>query len=343
MILRYMLYQRHNVEEIEGIGSAYGGEMKNHGISKTEDLLVHSELRLNRTLGKISGFPTSKIKEFQAHAQLLEVSGMTGQYAEAFYRSGRHNLLKLAAPDPSVLVDEIDKAVKDSIIPEGIDLQTATKFQKRALKIAYSGKVFGLVESGTGPISGAIIYYNDETAVSDENGYFWLPVVSFGSVKLIIRTEGYHRLIRKLTLSPNVLSFNKIKLSEGNDEEETVDESAGDLIRHIDADDEIVFEDVSLEDLPNGSPLQLRHRYEDNKVRLIGVYRTRVGNKIKVKRLKIDGNLIDIDSSIEQIYIWQDGKLNKSSESIRDIRKNLFFKKFTDQKVEINPMSGVDF
>ena len=200
-----MSYQRHDVEEIEGIGNVYGEEMKNHGIFKTEDLLIHSELKLNRTLGKISGFPASKIKEFQAQAQLLQVSGMTGQYAEAFYRSGRHTLLKLASPDPSMLVDEVDKAVKDSIVSEGLDIKTATKFQKRALEIGYTGKISGLVESETGPISGAVIYYNNETTVSDENGYFWFSTVSFGSVRLIILAEGYYRTIRKLTIASKVL------------------------------------------------------------------------------------------------------------------------------------------
>ena len=335
-----MSYQRHAIEEIEGIGNAYGNEMKKHNISKTEDLLIHSELALNQILGKIAGFPTSKIREFQVCAQFLQIEGMTGQYAEAFYRAGRGNLLKLAAPDPSVLVEEMDKAVEESVVPEGINLQTAIKFQKEALKINYTGKVFGLLESETEPIRNAVIYYNNETSVSDENGYFWCSAVPFNSVKLIIRAEGYHREIRKYKITPEVRPLNKIRLRKGIDEEKIVDEYAGEPIRHTDADDEIIFEDVSLDDLPNGSPLELRYRYKDNQVRLTGVHRTRIGNKIKIKRLKIDGSLIDTESPIEQIYILQDGKLIKSSESIMDIRQNLFFKNLLDKKVEIKSLLG---
>ncbi len=330
-----MIYQRHDIEEIEGIGVSRTASMRSIGITATEDLLSASELRLKRMLDKIERFPVSRVKEFLAHATLMQVTGLDGQHAEALYLAGRRTLTRLAAPDPSVIVRELDQAVEEGTIPEGIDIATATRWQKHALIINYTGTITGIVESEGNPIDSAIVYCEQEQAVTDSTGKFWLPSIPFGTAKLIIKAEGYKRLTRKIKVGVDSLPLHKFTLTSGQDEEIIVDETDGNAIRTVDADDKIVFYDVELEELPDGTPLQLRHRYRNGNVRLIGVHRRRHNNLIEIPRVVVSGSLIDEGAIAEDVYILSKGKLNKSSDTIASVRNKLLFEKFI--KAGINP------
>jgi hypothetical protein len=332
-----MAYQRHDIEEIEGVGISRADSMRSIGITATEDLLSAPELILRRMLDKIERFPVSRVREFQAHATLMQVTGLDGQHAEALYRAGRRTLTRLAAPGPSVIVRELDQAVDEGIIPEGIETTTATRWQKRALVINYTGTVIGLVESEGNPVEGATVYCGEEQAITDATGKFWLPVVPFGTAKLIIKADGYKRLTRKVAVSVGSIPLHNFSLTAGEDEEKIVDEMEGSAIRTVEADDKIVFYDVELEDLPDGTPLQFRHRYRNGDVRLIGVYRRRRGNLIEIPRVVVSGDMVDGDAVKEDIYIWREGELHKSIDTIAGIHNKLLLEKFI--KAGIDPKS----
>ncbi|MCK4797888.1 MAG: DUF4332 domain-containing protein [Spirochaetes bacterium] len=336
-----MIYQRHDIEEIEGIGVSRTASMRSIGLTTTEDLLSASELRLKRMLDKIERFPVSRVREFLAHATFMQVTGLDGQHAEALYLAGRRTLTRLAAPDPSVIVRELDQAVEEGTIPEGIDIATATRWQKRALVINYTGTVTGIIESEGNPIDGATVYYEQEQAVTNGTGKFWLPAVPFGTAKLVIKAKGYKRLVRKIKVSVDSLPLHNFTLTSGQDEEQIVNEMEGNAIRTFDADDKMVFYDAELEELPEGAPLQFRHRYRNGNVRLIGVYRRRHNNLIEIPRVIVSGTLIDEGAVQGNVYYWKSGTLKKSTDTVTSLRDKLLLDKFKESGIELVLAGGV--
>jgi hypothetical protein len=331
-----MTYERHDIEEIEGIGPGRAAALRDRGIVSTEDLLERTSLELHRTVGDIPRFPTRKLPEYRAHAELVQVDGLGPQHAEALYRAGRTDLLALARPNPSTLVEDLAAAVRDGLAPEGIDEATAVRWQKRALTVAYTGTVVGRVlDEGGDPVAGAVAYADTERGVTDETGTFRLPAVPYGNAEVVVRAEGYRRATRTLPVRPDVDARHVFELTAGADDR-SVDESEGDVLEAVAPDDELVFEDVALGALADGTPLHFRHRYRDGRVRLHGVYRKRVGNRIVVSRVVVPGDAIG-DAAPGDVYYVEGGDLRASDETIGELRRRLATAHLAEHGVRLVP------
>lgn len=324
-----MPYKRHDIAEIEGVGKSRAGVLRQLGIRSTEDLLIRPESYLRAVAGRVPRFPVKRLAEFRAHAELMQVEGLTYQHAEALYRAGYRTLARFAAPDPATVVRALDAAVAENLIPESADQKTVLRWQKRALEIAYTGTLAGTITDGDAPVAGATVVCGFEQSETDERGDFYLPFVPAGRHRVIIRAEGFKRSAHRVVVEPGRSPRYRFKLERGADEAEVIDESQGQMISRFSADDKLVFDNRKLSELPEGTPLHFRERYKrGDKVRLQGVYRRREGNRVIVTRVVVPGGLVEKSAAPGDVYHVAAGALRKGRKRLDALRKGLLLDRF---------------
>ncbi len=316
-----MAYERHTIEEIEGIGETWGRHLRAVGITATEDLLVPSEERLRARLGTIRGFPVARLREFICNAELLQVEGMTGQFAEAFYHANRRTLLKLAAPDPKKLVTELKQAVQSGRIPEATTLTIATRWQKDAVAVRYTGALSGIVECEGDCLEGVEVYCGTESAKTDHEGKFYLPIVPYGKNELTVVAPGYRRLRTVFDLKLDA-AVPQLRLGVGRGEEptETADESTGETFDTMYPEDRVKFRRVRVESVAEGSPLVFQRFLKSGASRLSSVLRKRRGNEILVDQVTAPAGAIVGSPARGTVFYWKGGKLVESKETLNEVR-----------------------
>lgn len=327
-----MNYKLHPISDIEGIGVARAKELNKIDILYTEDLLLKSEDYLTFFLKKISGFPLTRLPEFISIAKFLQVNGLSGQHAEALYKAKIHTLLLLAMQKPSKIVNILDEAKSNGIIPESTNKEEVINWQKRALAIHYTSSVIGKVIHNNKPVQNAEIFCNFEEAITNNNGDFFIPVINYGKQKLIIRTQGYKTLSTKLDINLTKIHKFNFDLIKGQDKIKIIDEANGEPILNISTGDKVEFKDVDIINLIDKTPLKLKFRYKNGDIRLNGIHRKKIGHIIEVIRLRVSGDMVNIDDQIGQIYIYTNTLLEKTNHSTMDYRKKLL----TDKNFSID-------
>lgn len=79
----------YKIEDIEGIGPAYGEKLQTAGIKKVEELLENAAGRAGRKkLAEQTGIDESRILTWVNHADLFRVKGIGPQFAELLEAAG---------------------------------------------------------------------------------------------------------------------------------------------------------------------------------------------------------------------------------------------------------------
>ncbi len=79
----------YKIEEIEGIGGAYGEKLNAAGIKTTEDLLNKCAKKAGRVkLAEETGISEKLVLRWTNHADLFRIKGVAGQFAELLEASG---------------------------------------------------------------------------------------------------------------------------------------------------------------------------------------------------------------------------------------------------------------
>jgi predicted flap endonuclease-1-like 5' DNA nuclease len=85
------------IEEIEGIGPAYGAKLEAAGIRSAAALLKAGATRAGRkTLADQTGISGDKILEWVNHADLMRIDGVGSQYADLLEAAGVDSPAELA-------------------------------------------------------------------------------------------------------------------------------------------------------------------------------------------------------------------------------------------------------
>jgi predicted flap endonuclease-1-like 5' DNA nuclease len=108
-----------NVEEIEGIGPAYGRMLNKEGIKTTDDLLEAGSTRQGRKeLSDKTGMSEHVILEWVNRADLFRIKGVGEEYSDLLEASGVDTVVELARRNPEnlhntmVSVNETKKLVR---------------------------------------------------------------------------------------------------------------------------------------------------------------------------------------------------------------------------------------
>ena len=79
----------YKIEEIEGIGEAYGKKLEAAGIKTTDDLLQRAATPKGRAqIAEETGISSKLILKWANHADLFRIKGVAGQFAELLEAAG---------------------------------------------------------------------------------------------------------------------------------------------------------------------------------------------------------------------------------------------------------------
>jgi predicted flap endonuclease-1-like 5' DNA nuclease len=95
----------YKIEEIEGIGPAYGAKLRQAGINSVDQLLKKGCDRIGRDeLSDTTGLDASLILTWVNMADLFRVKGIGGEYAEFLKKSGVDTVKELRNRNPDNLL-----------------------------------------------------------------------------------------------------------------------------------------------------------------------------------------------------------------------------------------------
>ena len=96
------------IEEIEGIGPAYGAKLTAAGVTTTEQLLERGASRKGRTeLAGTTGITDTLILEWVNHADLMRIKGVGSEYSDLLEAAGVDSPAELAQRNAANLASAI--------------------------------------------------------------------------------------------------------------------------------------------------------------------------------------------------------------------------------------------
>lgn len=95
----------YDVEDVEGIGTVYGEQLREMGVEDTEDLAQHPVASIAEALDVSERVVTS----WRWMAEIMTVVGLGPQYAELLVRSGVEGVEGLQASEPGALIEDIQE------------------------------------------------------------------------------------------------------------------------------------------------------------------------------------------------------------------------------------------
>lgn len=97
-----------NIEDVEGIGPAYGEKLKAAGAGTTDALLSMGANPKGRSdLAEKSGISEKLILEWVNHVDLFRIKGVAGEYADLLEAAGVDSVPELAQRNAANLVQKL--------------------------------------------------------------------------------------------------------------------------------------------------------------------------------------------------------------------------------------------
>jgi predicted flap endonuclease-1-like 5' DNA nuclease len=94
----------HDIEDIEGIGTVYGERLRKLGIHTTARLAYEDV----GSLAERMELPRKTVEQWKHMAELIKVSGIGPQYAEALVRAGIEGIAELKRRSPAKIADQVN-------------------------------------------------------------------------------------------------------------------------------------------------------------------------------------------------------------------------------------------
>jgi predicted flap endonuclease-1-like 5' DNA nuclease len=99
------------IEDIEGIGPAYGAKLRDAGIRTTDDLLSQAGPAAGRrALAESTGISADLLLRWTNHADLYRISGVGSEYADLLEASGVDSAPELAQRNAANLATTMAEA-----------------------------------------------------------------------------------------------------------------------------------------------------------------------------------------------------------------------------------------
>ena len=96
------------ISEIEGIGPSYAEKLAALGIKTTEDLLEAGKTRRGREeLSEKTGIPEKLILRWVNMADLMRISGISGEYSDLLEAAGVDTVVELSKRNPESLYEKL--------------------------------------------------------------------------------------------------------------------------------------------------------------------------------------------------------------------------------------------
>ncbi|MHB8632334.1 MAG: DUF4332 domain-containing protein [Thermoplasmatota archaeon] len=121
----------HDIEDIEGIGKTFGFKLREIGIFTTARLAYEDADKVAQAVG----VPRKTVESWQAMGELLKVSGIGPQYAEALARGGVSGIAELKRRSAESIAEQVNAylaSLKSTVVGSSITAKRVEGWQKAA-------------------------------------------------------------------------------------------------------------------------------------------------------------------------------------------------------------------
>lgn len=124
----------YKIEDIEGIGPAYGKSLREAGIATTDALLKAClTTKMRSELAQKSGLSEALILKFANMADLYRISGVGSEYAELLEATGVDTVKELAMRNPENLTKAMEECnAQKNLVRRTPPLASVTKWVEQA-------------------------------------------------------------------------------------------------------------------------------------------------------------------------------------------------------------------
>lgn len=123
-----------DVEAVEGIGRIYGEKLRAAGVHTTARLCYEDA----QSLADRVGVPVRTVEQWKSMAELIKISGVGPQYAEALARSGINGIAELKRRSPGAIAEQVNSyldSLHTNVIGTKITEVRVKSWQKAAAKM----------------------------------------------------------------------------------------------------------------------------------------------------------------------------------------------------------------
>jgi hypothetical protein len=167
------------VSRIEGIGSATAAALATVRVFTVFDLLRVRHDRLAESASSLAS--PEEVRSWTRMASLLQIRGMTPQWAEALVRSGVTTIDRLQTMSGAEIAALLQNLPgPDAGPPTPLQLETILK---DATTLRFTGALTGtIIDAEYQPVGGAVVRLGNSSTESDERGHFRLLRIRLGGV-----------------------------------------------------------------------------------------------------------------------------------------------------------------
>jgi hypothetical protein len=305
---------------IEGIGAAYADALHSAGVTTLAEMLRRSPEHVQL---RVPGSSVRQVEGWFAAAWLLRVDGIDPDIAEALVNAGLTTANALADAGLQTLERAMSTAVEKNKLKTAPSLYKLAEFQRSAFHMHSTGSLYGTATNfKTGEaLEGVVISCLNRRTETGADGYFELHGIASGKTSVTIahamRGESTYRFFAKTDHLAGPL---KVKVA-GNRAGKTykpVREVDGAFISPGRGKSVRLFT-RTLEEMPNGTYLRVREISDSGSVRLLHLFKTRVGREIQGDVVIIEKTGLPNGAKVGQIVQYQDGALQLTDLVLRDV------------------------
>ncbi len=311
---------------IEGIGEVHENSLREAGIATIADLLKYTAGEIQKMIPRTS---LRQIVEWFASASLLRVEGVTPDMAEALIDAGIDSEDALAEAGLQTLERAVKKAKEARKLKGDVpSLYALAAIQREAWRIRGRGIVLGSVTNASAntPLSGMTVRAAGRTTQTDAEGRFCFIDLPEGEIWLALRLRHAELTLPVIVKAGRVSGPVTIRI-----EMPPVDESEPAVYRESDGylvtptgGARVRFETVELGEIDSDAYLQVRYYKRDGTVRLLNLYRSRIGPEVIAEHVYVQEEQLPDSADVGTILHYQDGILNLTALTPQDIARKKF-------------------
>ena len=178
-------------QTIEGIGPQTAALLAAAGIQTVSDLLTQSPDFIHALTSSVASY--EEVRAWRAAALLLQVDGMTAQWAEALVAHEVDEFDRLLELDLARLQAIFETAVGDGVIDTAPSADELFSMVRDAAAVHHGGKAQGHVVDTSGePVPGATVRIGFSETITNESGFWQILKLDAGKPQLVtVFADGY--------------------------------------------------------------------------------------------------------------------------------------------------------
>lgn len=263
-----------------------------------------------------------RLKEIEGLVGLTVLDSLNPAMGSSLYKTGITSVAEVQNLSLPTLCERMNTS----------DENLGVRILKEATVWEYSTVVYGQVRGlRQNPLAQATVCIEDKRAVTNSQGCFVISGLSIWDKNVEVEGEGYLKFWSTLQVHSRMQKMDVFLKLSSTDAKSilTFDEWRGATFRRT-PDNMIKYRDVEIKDLPENTPLSLYSvgRYEDGHVRLVSLFKTKVGRDITLYRLKVPASAL---SNVRegQVYYTKNGQITGGDKSKKEFWKELAIKRMS--------------